>query len=117
MTRSNGGGDFIEDYSSPIWFTKFKLGNPKANKRKGNATLPVRVSGAGSVELRGKSLRTVDARARKAATKKLEVRPKGKLKRKLRKRGKAKAKAVVTFTPAGGKPATEKVTVKLLERR
>ena len=30
---------------------------------------------------------------------------------------KAKAKAVVTFTPAGGKPATEKVTVKLRKRR
>ncbi len=117
VTRSSGGTDFIEAYSSPVWLTKFKLRKAKANKRKGNATLPVRVSGAGAIELRGKSLRTVDARARKAATKKLKVRPKGKLKRKLRKRGKAKAKAVVTFTPAGGKPATAKVTVKLVKRR
>ena len=117
VIRSSAGTDFIEAYSSPIWLTKFKLGKPKPNRRNGTAIVPVRVSGPGSLVLGGPSVRTVDARARKAATKRLKVRPNRKLKRKLRRRGHARTKVAVTFTPAGGRAATEKVTVRLARRR
>jgi hypothetical protein len=117
VVRSSGGTDLIEDYSSPIWLTKIKVGKPKPKKRKGTATVDVKTSGAGAFVLSGPSLRTVDARAHKATTKTLKIRPDRKLKKKLKRRGHAKAKAVVTFTPAGGKPATEKLTVRLVRRR
>jgi len=117
VVRASGGNEYIEDYSSPIWFTRFTLGKPKLDKRKGTAAIAARASDAGTFVLSGRSLRTVHAETRKAATKKLKVRPTGKLEKKLSKRGKAKAKAVVTFTPAGGKPAAEKLTVKLVKRR
>lgn len=113
VLRSSAGKDYVEAYSSPIWFSRFSLGKPHLNKGHGTAKVRVRVSGAGTLELHGKSLRTVDAKARKPATKKLKVKPQGKLARKLRKRGRAKVHPRVTFTPDGGKPGTEKLTVKL----
>ena len=116
VLRSSAGTDFIEDYSSPIWFTRFVVQNPKPNAKRGTAVLPTKVSGAGKLKLTGKSLATVKKHSNGRALLEPKVKPEGKLAKKLRKRGKAKARAKVAFTPSDGKTATETVTVKLKRR-
>jgi hypothetical protein len=120
IVRNSNGVDFVEDYSSPIWFTsgpaKFKLGKLKRNTRKGTAKLTVKVPGSGRLALSGKSLAKDRATAKKAGSLKLNVKPKGKLKQKLERSGKAKVKVEVTFTRDGGKPATLTKKLKLKQK-
>jgi hypothetical protein len=117
VVRTLGGVDYIEDYSSPIWFSagsgKYKLGKTKLNKKKGTAKQTVEVPGPGPLTLSGKSLKKDKATAGGAGSLKLNVKPKGKLKKKLAKAGKAKVKVEVTFTREGGKPATLTKKLKL----
>jgi len=116
VTRTSGP-TYIEDYSSPIWFTavanEVKVKKTKLNKKKGTATLQVKVPGPGSLTLTGDSLAKSSAAPTAASTVKLKVKPKGKLKKKLKKKGKLTAKAKIKFMPTGGEPATEKAKVKL----
>ena len=74
---------FIEDYSSPIWFTRIKpsntvrLGAPKLNRGNGSALLPVTVPGPGSLKLSGNGLKQAKASPRAKGTVKLAVKPTG----------------------------------------
>ncbi len=112
-----GGTTYVEDYSSPIWFTEiannFKVLKSKANKKKGIASLDVKVPGAGSLKLSGNSLASSSAKPKKASTVTLDVKPKGKLKKKLHKKGKLTVKPSIKFKPTDGESATEKTKVKL----
>ncbi len=120
VTRNSGDVDYIEDYSSPVWFTPgpptFKLGKAKANKKKGTGKLKVSVGNPGKLLLTGKSLAKSSKSVAGSGTYKLKLKPKGKLKKKLKKKGKAKVKVKVAFTPDGGEQTTLTKKVKLLRK-
>ncbi len=123
VNRTDAAKVYIEDYSSPIWVTvdpkpsnKISVGKPKVNKKKGTATLPVQVPGAGTLKLTGKSIAKDSAKPTKASKQKLLVKATGKLKKTLAKKGKAKAKVTIAFTPTGGETAKKSVTVKLVKK-
>ena len=118
MTRKNGNADFVEVYTSPLWFTKnsFDVSKPRRNKKKGTATLAVEVPGPGSIQLRGKSLARSGRTLPAAGTAKLAVKPKGRLKKRLKKRGKLTVRPRITFKPDGGDPHAEKLRVKLIRK-
>lgn len=117
VTRSSAGTDFVEDYSSPIWFTRFTVGEPKRKVDNGTAVLPAKVSGPGKLVLTGKSLVTVKKHSNGPETLKPRVKPTRKLAKKLRKRGSVKVRARIEFTPTDGHAATERVRVKLVRKR
>jgi DNA-binding beta-propeller fold protein YncE len=83
---------------------KIKFGKLTLNKKKGTATLVVKVPGPGSLVLKGKGLKKVKRVAKKASSVKFPVALAGKAKKKLNKAGKAKVKAKLTFSPTGGTP-------------
>lgn len=120
VLRNNADLNYIENYSSPIWFTPgaptFKLGKSKANKKKGTGKLSVTVGNPGKIALSGKSLAKSSKTASGAGTFKLNLKPKGKLKKTLVKKGKAKVKVKVAFTPDGGEQTTLTKKVKLLRK-
>ncbi|MFI5025780.1 MAG: choice-of-anchor R domain-containing protein [Solirubrobacterales bacterium] len=91
----------------------FSFGKLKLNRKKGNATLAVKVPGPGALRLSGKGLKASKAIAPAAGTVKLKLKAAGKAKKKLKATGKAKVRAKVTFTPTGGDPATKSRAVKL----
>jgi hypothetical protein len=90
-----------------------QIGKPELDTKKGRATLPVEVPGAGELELEGKDVKPDSGNASGEGTVELLVKPKGDLKKKLKDKGQAKATVDVTFTPAGGDPNTESKRVKL----
>ncbi|MFN8152279.1 MAG: CehA/McbA family metallohydrolase [Solirubrobacterales bacterium] len=120
VLRNNADLNYIENYSSPVWFTpgapSFKLGKSKANKKKGTGKLSVTVGNPGKITLSGKSLAKSSKTASGAGTYKLNLKPKGKLKKTLKKKGKAKVKVTVGFTPDGGEQTTLTKKVKLLRK-
>lgn len=84
----------------------------KRNKKKGTAKVPVTVAAPGTLVLSGKKIKQ-RTRAVPAGTTKLTVAAKGKARKKLLKTGKVKVKLTLTFTPAGGMPATATKTIQL----
>jgi hypothetical protein len=96
----------------------FGLGKAKANRKKGTATLTVRVPGAGTVTLVGKRL-VKQKRSRKVSspgTVKLLVKAKGKAKKALDKKGRIKVKATVTLLPLGGSGGSQAKTLVLKKK-
>jgi len=126
LTPANVG---IEAYSTPVWFTyqpavapkpsnAFSFGAFKANRKKGTATLKVKVVSPGRVKLTGPGLNSAQAKvAKKNQTVTLSLRPKASLKKQLKKKGSAKVKIKVTNSPTGGKALTKSKTVKLLGKK
>ena len=97
----------------------FRFGKVRLNRRKGTASLAVRVPGPGSLSLRGKGIRGQRKAVPAAGTVKLAVRPKGKAKRKLARAGKLTVKVAVTYRPSGGDPArkTKQISLRRSRRR
>jgi hypothetical protein len=110
-TVPGAGGESGKGVSTPA--PSFTLGKAKAHTKNGTATLSVNVPAAGKVKLSGKGIKgsTVNAKAAGAVT--LTVKASGKAAQKLAKTGKVQVKVSVTFTPAGGSPATHSKTVTL----
>ncbi|MBN8868999.1 MAG: CehA/McbA family metallohydrolase [Solirubrobacterales bacterium] len=130
LDRAQGSATMIEAYSTPVWFTykepvvvippsnAFAFKGFKANRKKGTATLKVKVASPGKVVLTGPGLNKATAKvAKKNQTVTLKLRPKAKLKKKLKKKGSAKVKVKVTNTPTGGKALAKSKTVKLLGKK
>ncbi|MEZ5156920.1 MAG: CehA/McbA family metallohydrolase [Solirubrobacterales bacterium] len=117
VSRDSSGTAYIEDYSSPIWFTRFRLRSERRNTSNGTAVLPAETSDAGKLVLTGKGLKTVKKHSNGEAILKPRLKPKRKLAKRLRKRGSAKVRARVEFTPDGGTAATESVKVKLVRKK
>ncbi len=103
--------------SGPSASNEFGLGKAKKDKRKGTATLPVNVPGAGALDLSGAKIKPDDAQADGRGEVDLLVKAKGKARKKLKRKGKAKVAVEVTFSPVGGDPATQDDTVKLKRKR
>lgn len=124
LTRIISGENVgIEAYSTPVWFTyqpasTFSFGAFKANRKKGTATLKVKVASPGKVKLTGPGLNQATAKVtKKNQTVTLNLRPGASLKRKLGKKGSAKVKVKVTNTPSGGVALSKSKTVKLLGKK
>lgn len=97
---------------------KFTFGKVKLNKKKGVATLQVKVPGAGRVQLLGsRSVKPQRKTAKGKSMIRLTVKAKGKANKGLKKRGKAKVKAKVKFTPTGGTAKTKSKRLKLVKKR
>ena len=104
--------------TTPIPSNAFSFGKVKLNKKKGVATLQVKVPGAGKVQLLGsKKVKKSSKTASAKSTVKLTVRAKGKAAKQLKKKGRAKVSAKVKFSPSGGTPRTKSKTVKLIKKR
>jgi sugar lactone lactonase YvrE len=93
-----------------------RIGKPEKQRRRGTATLPVKVFGPGEIELTGKGLRTVTETAESADKFRLAVKPKGAKERKLERRGSVRVTPEVTFTLTGADSRTKTEPLKLVER-
>ena len=94
----------------------FSFGKLTLNKKAGTAKLTVRVPGAGTLVLSGKTVVKQRVAPKQAGSPKLLVKAKGKAKRKLNSAGKVKVKVKVAYTPAGGTVRTKTKTIKLVKR-
>ena len=96
----------------------FTFGKVKLNKKKGVATLQVKVPGKGKLLLLGsKDVKSQNKSAKKKSTVTLTVKAKGKAAKTLKKKGKVKVKASVKFTPTGGRAKNKSKTVKLIKAK
>ena len=96
----------------------FTLGKVRPNRKKGIATLQVKVPYAGAVALIGsKTTKPSKKTAAGLATIVLTVKARGKALKQLKKKGKVKLKVKVSYTPTGGAPKTLPKTVKLVKKK
>jgi hypothetical protein len=104
----------------------FSFGKVKRHRKKGTATLPVIVPGAGTVAMAGKGVKsrlagdqssaTRGVSAPAAGTVNLTVKATGKKKARLSQRHKTTVTPIVTFTPTGGTATTRSQPLKLVKR-
>jgi hypothetical protein len=99
----------------------FTVGAVARNKKKGTATVTVTLPNAGELVLSGNGVKAA-AGARASATVaapgdvQVVIQAQGKKKRKLVKTGKVKLSATLTYTPTGGDPSSQPVTVTLKKK-
>jgi hypothetical protein len=118
VTRTVGSANYIEDYSSPIWFTSsdFDFSKPVIDAKKGTGKVVVKVPDAGKLSMKGKGTKTSKATAEKAGKVSLPVKLTGDSKKKLNKQGKLKLKLSVTYTPTGGAAYSQKTSITLKKK-
>jgi hypothetical protein len=97
---------------------RFTFGKVKLDKEKGTARLTLGVPNPGELTGSGKGVKVAGAAVISksvpaAGPVNLKIGAKGKKKRKLNETGKVKVKPKITYTPAGGDPSTQSITVKL----
>jgi hypothetical protein len=108
------GGSVSQVAKLTVSKLKIGFGKLKLNKRKGTATLQVKVPAAGTLTVSGKKIVKVKRSPKVAKTVKVKIRAKGKAKTALSKTGKAKVKAKVSFKPQSGSAVvrTKSITLK-----
>lgn len=95
----------------------FGFGKVRLNRRKGTATLSVKLPGPGGLKLFADGVRPVGRSAAEAGELKLPVSPKSpKVKRALRTTGSARVRVSVKFSPSAGIARTRARLVTLVER-
>ncbi len=96
----------------------FSLGKLKKNKKKGTATLIVKLPlpSLGTVTLAGKGLKTKSKAVTGTETVKLAVIGKGKVKKALKRKGKRKVQIKVTYSPTGNAASTLTRKAKLVRK-
>ena len=102
----------------------FSFGRLRLNKRNGTATLAVKLPGPGTLGVGGKGVvrkwRFARANLSRAVngpgSVKLHIRARGKRRRKLNRTGRVLLKAIVTFTPTGGRPNSKSKRVRLKKK-
>ena len=96
---------------------KFSFGKLKPNKKKGTATLQVKVPAAGKVELLGsKTAKATKKTIADKGTVVLTIKAKGKALKQLKKKGKTRLSVKVKYSPTGGNPKTQSESVVLIKR-
>ena len=118
VSRTDGSFNYVEDYTSPIWFAKssFSFEKPKLNTKKGTGTVVVKVPGPGKLSMSGEGTKKTKATAKQAGKVSLPVKLTGESEKKLRKKGKLKLKLAVTFTPDGGTAYTKDTSLTLKKK-
>jgi hypothetical protein len=109
-------------YVQPEPTNAFNLTGTTRNKKNGTATLSFNLPFAGELSGSGTgasvaSGRAVTSKAVSAGVNSLSVKATGKKRKGLNSKGKAKLTVGVTYTPTGGKPATQTLQVKLIKRK
>jgi hypothetical protein len=94
----------------------FTIGAIDRNRKKGTATVTVDVPNPGQLSLAGGGVKP-DAPAAGPGSATLRIAAKGKKKRKLRRKGRATVEPTITYTPTGGDPSSQPLTVKLRRKR
>jgi virginiamycin B lyase len=95
----------------------FSVGKPRKNKERGTAQLTVEVPAPGTVALAETTkVRGAEVRAEAAGEVQLAIKPRGKAKKKLAQHGKAKVAVEIPYTPDGGEPEKQTMTLKLVKR-
>jgi hypothetical protein len=101
----------------------FTLGGVVRNKRRGSASVRATVPNPGFLSLTGKGVKAAGAGGASAAinipsasTVTLQIRAAGKRKNTLSKRGKVKLQPAISFTPTGGSPSVQSLSVKLQKK-
>jgi hypothetical protein len=116
--------DFDHTFNAVLDATNsFTLGAVTRNKKKGTATIEAQVSNPGQLTGSGSGASVARAGAKVSqdvsgpgpAT--LTIRAAGKKKRTLKRTGKVRLNVSITFTPTGGDPNTQTLTVKLRKKR
>lgn len=114
--RADIGAVEVQSLNGPA--NRFKIGKVKLNRKKGTATVKVKVPWSGKVQLRGsKTVKASSRSAGKTATVTLAIKARGKAARSLKKKGKASVRAKITFTTPGLKPVTKAKTVRLVKQK
>ena len=93
----------------------FSFGKLELNKRRGTATLAVRVPARGSIQLSGPDVRTVFLQGPAAARLALTLTPTGEAATLLRRTHRATVAFEVIYTPLFGDPRTQRKTVRLVQ--
>lgn len=109
------GGAPVVTQTAQLIVVKPKIGFGKLSldKKKGTATLQVKVFEAGALTASGKGVGKVKRKAKKAKTLKVTIRAKGKAKKALEEAGKAKVKATFKFKPLSGAAVTKSRSITL----
>lgn len=110
---ASGGGSSSAVAKLEVTKPKLKLGKVKLNRKTGTAILPVTVPAAGVLTVKGKSIRSVTRRPKKAQTLRITIKARGKAKGQLREAGKAKIKAKVTYRSVPGTPVSKTKSIVL----
>ncbi len=92
----------------------FLIGNTKLNRKKGTASLEVDTPPGGRLALSSKGL--VPQTLEGSGTQKLPILPNTRKRKILRRKGRSNASAVLTFTPSGGPPVSQNVSIALRKR-
>jgi DNA-binding beta-propeller fold protein YncE len=96
---------------------QFTIGGLARDKRRGRAKLKVTTPGPGELGLdAGAKLKPVDV-AVSGGESKLKIRARGKTAKRLQAKGHVKVQATITFVPSGWSPSTQRVRVKLIQKR
>lgn len=104
-SAANQAGSTAQTSASVAVFSLAK--KAKLNRKKGTATLSVRVPVAGTLTLTGKQVVKQKRTAKAAGTIKLTIKAKGKAKKALTNKGKVKVKLTVAFAPASGSATSQ----------
>jgi DNA-binding beta-propeller fold protein YncE len=108
---------FGEPGGVPCVRNLFGFGALKRDRRRGTASLAVKVPGPGNLRVRGKLIRTARKRAETAGTVSLPIRPRCRAKRALNREGEVRVRIHVTYRPRSGGPDTRERRVELRKRR
>lgn len=111
--KTSTGGAVSQTAQLTVVKPKIGFGKLTFNKKKGTATLQVKVFEAGTLTASGKGVAKVRKKAAKAKTLKVTIRAKGKAKKALDETGKAKVKAQFKFKPLAGAPVTKSRSIPL----
>ncbi|HSD23173.1 MAG TPA: hypothetical protein VLB79_02475 [Solirubrobacterales bacterium] len=96
----------------------FTISSITRNRKQGTATVLVNVSNPGMLTISGRGLKKRPSKnIAVAGTAQFQIASVGKRKRKLEKTGKLTLTPTLTFSPAGGDPASQTFAVKLRKRR
>jgi hypothetical protein len=98
----------------------FTFGKVKKNKKKGTATVVIKLPqpSLGVLSLKGKGLKPVTTKVTGQPELKLKIAAKSKKVRKaLKKKGKRKVRVEVTYTPTGNSAATKSLKTKLIQKK
>ncbi len=109
-------GDALARFDRERPSNLLRFGKTKRNRKRGTATLRVKVPGRGELVLGGNGVKPVVRTLDQAATVPILVAAKGRTAKRLRKRGRVVVRAKLTFTPVGNDPRTVTRKLKLIRR-
>jgi YVTN family beta-propeller protein len=113
----NGTGSARVSHEVTVYASNaFTLGTVRLNRRRGLATIAVKVPGRGGISLTGPKVKPVGIKIRTKRRTRLTVTPLRSAKRKLERVGAARVRVRIIFAPKGGKPRTKMRTIKMVKR-